>query len=59
MAYFSRVPSGYAGEHFAFALGGDYRGDRGDTSPQHFGWGGRKGKCPPLIAHFTPKCLLR
>ena len=31
--------------------GGDYRGD---TSPQHFGWeGGRKGKCPPLIAHLV------
>ena len=58
MAYFSRVPSGYAGEHFAFALGGDYRGD-GGTRPPNILVGGRKGKCPPLIAHFTPKCLLR
>ena len=31
--------------------GGDYRGD-GGTRPQHFGWG-RKGNCPPLIAHLA------
>ena len=31
--------------------GGDYRGD---TSPQHFGWGDAKVNVPPpLIAHFV------
>jgi len=47
-------------------------GGRGDTSPQHFGWGDAKVNVPPLIAHLvkffsghqtllwlTPKCLLR
>ena len=27
--------------------GGDYRGTGGHVPPQHLGWGGRKGKCPP------------
>ena len=28
-------------------------GGTGGHVPQHFGWGGRKGKCPPLIAHLV------
>ena len=34
----------------AATTGGDYRGD---TSPQHFGWGERKGKCPPTDCQFS------
>jgi len=33
---------------------GDYRGDGGDTSPQHFGWGDANVNVPPpLIAHLV------
>jgi len=28
-------------------------GERGDTSPQHFGWGDAKVNVPPLIAHLV------
>jgi len=41
--------------------GGDYRGDGGETSPQHFGWGGRKRKCPPTnypFSYFVDICLM-
>jgi len=34
--------------------GGDYRGDGGTRPPPKKFWlGGRKGKCPPLIAHLV------
>ena len=43
------------------ARGSDYRGDGGDTSPQHFRWGGRKRKCPPTncpLSYFVDICLM-
>jgi len=46
VAYFSRVPSGYAGEHFAFALGGDYRGDGGTRPPNILVGGDAKVNVP-------------
>jgi len=48
-----------------YSRGGDYRRDGGTRPPTFWLWG-RKGKCPPLIAHLvktllwlTPKCLLK
>ena len=38
--------------HMAQSRGGDYRGD-GRTRPPNILVGGRKGKCPPLIAHLV------
>jgi len=38
--------------------GGDYGGD-GGTRPPTFWLGGRKGKCPPLIAHLVKFLGLR
>jgi len=36
-----------------FLPGTAIMGGRGDTSPQHFGWGDAKVNVPPLIAHLV------